>query len=200
MKKLQLSYPIDNPIIINQLFGNKDPKYTNMGLPGHNGIDFKAYHGQPVYATHDGYASYQVDNSGGHGVVIITKDLFDYEGQPTYFKSIYWHLCDPLKSPEYKSPIADKSGFVEVRNGELIGYADNTGFSTGNHLHYGLKPCAKGENNWIWFNTEQNNGYNGAINPMPYFDGSTPFTIHNLEQQVNILKKIVDLLTNYFKK
>lgn len=198
--KLQLSYPL-NYISFNQKFGNQDEKYTNMALGGHNGIDFYATNGTPVYATHDGYASYQVDNSGGHGVVIITdKEYESVDGVNSYWKTIYWHLCDPLKQPQYKSPIQDKTGFVKVSNGDLIGYADNTGFSTGSHLHFGLKPVAQGENNWVWYNTEQNNGYKGAVDPMPYFDGSTPKVIHNLTTQVSILQKIVDLLKNFIIK
>lgn len=185
--KIELSYPLNNPVIT-QLFGANpqfysDPKFG--GIIGHNGIDFSAYRGEPVYATHDGLASYQVDNSQGHGVVIISKD--------NSFKTIYWHLCDPLKYPQYTSPIANK-GFVSVCNGDLIGYADNTGASTGDHLHFGLKPVAQGENAWTWYNTEQNNGYNGSINPLPYFDKSTPIKIQLMKKEVSLLIKVVDFL------
>lgn len=169
--KLELYYPV-KPLSINQKFGqNNIPLYKEQGLPGHNGMDFMAKHGQPIYASHDGYASFQIDGSGGHGVVIITKDQYDYQGVPTYFKTIYWHMCDGLKEPKYQSPIADKTGFVFVKTGDLIGYADNTGASTGDHLHYGLKPVGKGEAWGTWYNTEQNNGYNGAIDPEPYLNG-----------------------------
>ena len=191
--KLRLSYPVAPKI--NQLFGNSDAKYTNMALGGHNGIDFYATNGTPVYATHDGFASYQVDDSGGHGVVIITdKEYEDLDGNLSYWKSISWHLCDPLKQPQFKSPIADKTGFVKVENGDLIGYADNTGFSTGSHLHYGLKPVKKGENNWVWYNTEQENGYKGAVNPMPYFDKSYAGDIQILKKKITLLQKVVELL------
>lgn len=200
MKKLELSYPINQPIIINQKFGeNLNPTYKAQGLPGHNGIDFRAYHGQPVYATHDGMASFQIDSGGGHGVVIITDKTFEYEGEEVYFKSISWHLCDGLKEPNFQSPIADKTGFVKVKNGELIGYADNTGNSTATHLHFGLKPVAKGEDWGSSYNVAQHNGYNGAIDPMPYFDGSTPIVIESLTKQVGILKQIVELLKKKLK-
>lgn len=195
MAKLQLSYPINgNPIVLTQRFANVDPMYTNMGMRGHNGLDYRTYHGQPVYASHDGYASYQVDSGGGHGVVIISDKEYEVNGETSHIKSIYWHLVDPLKEPKFKSPIADKTGFVKVESGDLIGYADNTGMSTGTHLHFGLKTVAKGEDQWVWYNTNQNNGYFGCIDPQPFFNGSTQVQIENLKKQVTLLTAIVELL------
>lgn len=197
--KLQLSYPIDKingTILINQKFGaNATNIYAAQGMPGHNGIDFYANHGTPVYATHDGMASFQIDGDGGHGVVIITdKEYEGVDGISSYWKSISWHLCDGLKEPKYQSPIADKTGYVKVSNGDLIGYADNTGTSTGDHLHFGLKPVAKGEDWGTWANIQQNNGYYGAVDPMPYFDGGTPAIIKNLTQQVGLYQQAIKLL------
>lgn len=166
--KLELKYPLKK-IELSQSFGqNAIDIYAKQGMPGHNGIDFMASHGTPVYASHDGYASYQVDSSGGHGVVIITDKEYDYEASTAFYKTIYWHLCDFLREPQYKSPIADKTGFIFVKQGDCIGYANNTGLSTGSHLHFGLKPVSKGEAWGTWYNLEQNNGYYGAINPKPY--------------------------------
>jgi hypothetical protein len=48
--------------------------------------------------------------------------------------------------------------------------ADNAGFSTGDHLHFGLKPeFVQEEQPWTRYNVEQDNGYMGAISPAPYF-------------------------------
>jgi len=202
MNKLKLSYPVET-VIISQVFGvnsqmYSDPKYG--GVNGHPGIDFMAQDGYPVYATHDGLASFQIDGGGGHGVVIVTdKEFDDGNGGQCYYKTVYWHLVDGYKYPKWKSPFQDKTGFTPVKNGELIGYADNTGASTGSHLHFSLKPVAKGEAWGTWYNIEQKNGYNGNIDPQPFFDGSYPQTIHNLEAQVNVLQKIVDLLKQLFK-
>lgn len=197
--KLQLSYPVNNPII-NQVFGNVSPMYTNMGMKGHSGVDFYAPHGTPVYATHDGLASYQVDSGGGHGVVIISHDKFDIGGKETKIKTIYWHIVDPLKEPKYESPFADKTGFTPVKNGELIGYADNTGASTGSHLHFAMKTVEEGEYAGTWMNTQVGNGYFGGIDPVPYFDGSTPVKIQLMEKQITLLTKVVELLKNLLKK
>lgn len=194
MNKLELIYPINDPIITQKFGGNaefySDPKYG--GIQGHNGIDFLTYHGQPVYATHDGLASYQVDSSGGHGVVIYSKDKHPYLTDEVYFKTIYWHLCDPVAEPKYATKVST-SGLTEVSTGDIIGYADNTGASTGDHLHFGLKPCTKDEDKMIWYNVEQKNGYNGSIDPMPYFDKFTPVQFELLKKQVTLLTKVAEL-------
>lgn len=192
--KLSLYYPV-TPIHFNQYFGqNLNPIYKKEGLPGHNGIDFMASHGQPIYASHDGWASFQIDSAGGHGVVLITDQQFDDgNGGQCYFKTIYWHMCDGLKEPKFQSPIADKTGFVKVSRGDLLGYADSTGQSTGDHLHFGLKKVAQGENWGTWYNLEQNNGYQGAIDPAPYFNGL--FARYDIPQPVTYNADVTNALT-----
>jgi murein DD-endopeptidase MepM/ murein hydrolase activator NlpD len=168
--KLSLYFP-RKPLWTNQAFGNVLPVYTSMGLKGHNGIDFFAAHGDPIYAAHDGTAFVETDSGQGHGVVLITHETFEYNMQHVYFKTIYWHLIDniPVKNGQ------------QIKAGDLLGYADNTGLSTGDHLHFGLKPILPGVpptagdapdlNIGGWVNVEQNNGYLGAIDPRPYFNG-----------------------------
>lgn len=178
--KLSLRYPV-TPVFFNQLFGAKSPVYTNMGMLGHNGIDFKASHGQPVYAAHDGVCYPEIDTTGGNGVVIRTNEVFDYSPNPVYFKTIYWHLI--------QDDAVVKTGQV-VKAGDLIGYADNTGTSSGDHLHFGLKPQAYNESNFAYSNVEQNNGYFGSIDPMPYFGN-----IETLQKQLNTTQlKLIDVL------
>jgi len=191
--KPELSYPLNDPIIT-QKFGNINPMYTNMGMKGHSGIDFYATNGTPLYATHDGLASYQVDGGGGHGVVVISHDKFNIDNVDTKIKTVYWHMCDPLKQPNFESPVADKTGFVPVNNGDLVGYADDTGLSTGSHLHFALKPVEEGEYAGTWMNTQVGNGYFGAIDPMPYFDKSTPIQIQLMKKQIGILSTVIALL------
>lgn len=135
--------------------------YKSMGLDGHNGLDYFAPDGTPVYASHDGRVTFAgYDGSGGLGVVIRTNEEVELETGASYAKSIYWHL---------KKDTLLVTGGQQVVRGQQIAQADNTGMSTGSHLHFGLKPIAKGENDWTWYNTEQANGMLGAIDPTPYF-------------------------------
>ncbi len=174
--KFTLQYPI-TPFQIIQPFGSDPAYYSKFGLNGHNGIDLEASHGTPVYAAHDGEAYFETDPNGGEGIVIRTTETFDYESSQVYFKSIYWHLCDGKKEPQFASPIMctdiTRPGQL-IKTGDLIGYSDNTGFpneSTGEHLHFGLKPMAMtGEYPGQFANYAQTNGFLGAIDPTPYFN------------------------------
>lgn len=187
--KLQLSSPI-NPLIITQHFGGNGEYYQANGIQviGHNGTDCLAFHGQPIYAPMDGTAYYELDDGGGHGVVIISDKVFEYKDTQAVFKIILWHLCDP-KETKYASPIwlavgrkANTGKGVPVKQGDLVGFADSTGLSTGDHLHFGLKPITTGKAPLSgdapdvgigdWVNIEQKNGYLGAINPEPYLNGT----------------------------
>lgn len=171
--KLSLYYPV-NPYFVTQKFGETADlayyKANGINFTGHNGVDMAAKHGEPIYATHDGKAYYEIDSDQGHGVVLITNDKFDYLDGQAFYKTIYWHMCDSSKEPQYKSPVEGNDG-LSLKAGDLIGYADSTGLSTGDHLHFGLKPVAQNEPSFTWFNIEQNNGYQGAIDPTPYFNG-----------------------------
>jgi len=152
---------------INQKFGeNATSFYKESGMKGHNGIDFYALDSTEVYASHDGRVTFAgYDGGGGLGVVIRTEDKYPFEGKDVYFKTIYWHLKkDSLKV----------TGGQNVRAGDLIGLADNTGRSTGSHLHFALKPIARGEQPWVWWNVKQDNGYLGAIDPLPFFEDIDP--------------------------
>lgn len=168
--KFFLYYPV-KPLITTQKFGETAylAYYATNGIQfnGHNGMDMAAAHGTPVYAAHDGIAYPEVDEKQGHGVVVISNEKFDYKDGQAYFKSIYWHFIDniPVKFGQ------------EVKAGDLLGYADSTGLSTGDHLHFGLKPMS--EKTYLeGFNIEANNGYYGAIDPGFYFNGQYAEDIH----------------------
>lgn len=185
MKKFELYFPI-KPWKVTQVFGVNGKYYQDNGIDikGHNGIDLRAYHGQNVYASHDGEVTYAgVDSNEGYGVVIRTTEPVDYEGKLVYMKTIYWHLIKiiPVKVGQ------------KVKAGDIIGYADNTGFSTGDHLHFALKPQGKGENDWTWYNTEQNNGYKGAIDPTPFFNGK-----YAVDVRIGILRQLLELAQRLF--
>lgn len=164
MNNFKIYYPI-KPLFITQPFGatyNLSYYEANgiKGLKGHNGIDMLAKTGQPVYASHDGIAYSEEDSNQGYGVVLITKNKFDYEGGQVFFKSIYWHLLPNI-------PVTSGQ---EIKAGDLLGYADSTGLSTGAHLHFSIKPVENNEPAFAWINVHQNNGYLGNIDATPYFN------------------------------
>lgn len=166
--KLELYYPV-KPYIIGQKFGETAflDYYKSNGVifSGHNGIDLAAIHGEEVRAAHDGIIDVQVDEKQGHGVVITTDKEYEYKDGTAYFRSIYWHLIDNIPVKKYQ----------KVKAGDVIGYADSTGLSTGDHLHFGLKPAKLVPGGSIdrleTYNIEADNNMQGAIDPTLYFNG-----------------------------
>jgi len=144
---------------ITQGFGpeNTDPRmlpiYQSMGLVSHNGFDFACWRGEPIYHSADfaGIAKTETDIGGGIGVDVISNEPFE-DGH--HRKLRYWHL--------EKETIENGQ---KIKQGDLIGFGDSTGMSTGDHLHWGLKRCLKdGEA------VDKDNGYYGAIDISHYFE------------------------------
>ncbi len=101
MSKLELFYPV-KPFHLNQGFGDNTDYYAKFhdsfgqSYKGHNGLDFMAVHGQPVYAPIDGNAMYATDPHGGQYVLIKTNEAFEYAGGVCWFSVLHaLPLCLP---------------------------------------------------------------------------------------------------------
>lgn len=84
----------------------------------HEGMDFVAPVGTPIYATADGIVSIGSESYFGNGKYVKINHSYGYE-------TSYSHL----------SQIMVKKG-QPVKRGDIIGLLGNTGLSTGPHLHY----------------------------------------------------------------
>jgi len=164
------------------------PFYQSMGLQGHNGYDFLSYDGEPIYWDGDirGIVlNTEMDNKGGLGINVITED------KDGIFKHRFWHL------KEFKC----QAGQI-LESGDLIGLADNTGYSSANHLHRDLKPMIKDELG-NYQKKEPDNGFAGCIDLFPYFINLFILDIiSNLKVQISLTQKIIELfqkVLNYFK-
>ena len=135
--------------------------YPLLGMKGHTGMDLFGPHGTPVYYSGPTgtVEEIQSESERGLGLGIVTQDKFLFEGWEYQAKTRYWHLKG--FNVEYDQV---------VKTGDLIGWSDNTGLSSGDHLHFELKPVAR-DSSGKYYNVRQNNGYYGSINPEPYFDG-----------------------------
>ena len=156
---MSLRKPINGPM--SQRFGNDFISggvwyYKSMGQLGHNGNDYAADEGTPVYAAADGVVDFEGDATndswtlwyGGIYVRLRHDDCF----------TGYAHLS---------STVIDKG--QQVARGQLIGYSGSTGAATGPHLHFECIPLKP----------NFQNGYAGRIDPNPYIVESLP------DQQVN---------------
>lgn len=172
---------------ITQRFGeNKLPIYKELGLLSHNGLDFAAYPGSPLYwdvDTRGTVYKLETDSKGGIGLDIISED------NGTFYKHRYWHL----------KGYAVKVGDI-VETGDLIAYADNTGLSTGSHLHRGLKPVYS-HTDGSYSNMYQNNQMWGAIDPEPFLKNVFVVDyVANLKGQISIMRKIILLYEQLLSK
>lgn len=182
--KFKLWFPTDN-FRIEQKFGKEHtvpfllPLYKKYGLIGHNGLDLLANDGEVIRAAHTGTIISAGGDSGlGLFVAIRTNETFEYKEQSVFFKTIYGHL-------KYNS-IRVRINQI-IRTGDIIALADNTGASTGSHLHFGLKPQKQNMADQQWENLLPVNGYEGAIDPFPYF---TSEPAKNMAIRFNILETL----------
>lgn len=120
--EIELRWPTDYPVIT-QAFGANPHIYKKWGLPGHEGLDFRALTKTNIYACADGVVS-EVENRANvhpYGRHIRIKHKKGY-------RTVYAHLYKSLVK------VGDK-----VEEKQVIGKADSTGNSTGSHLHLTLK-------------------------------------------------------------
>ncbi len=111
--------PVDNKHLkrLASGFGYRiDPIYKVRKF--HEGLDFSAPIGTPIYATGDGTVEKVKRSRRGYGNHVIINHGFGY-------KTLYAHMSKIIVKPGQK-----------VKRGQIIGYVGNTGKSTAPHLHY----------------------------------------------------------------
>lgn len=87
----------------------------------HNGIDLAAPKNTPIVAARDGQVTFAGYQAGGAGYYIWINHGDGY-------RTIYMHMT------RY---IVEEGQYVHA--GDIVGYVGSTGYSTGNHLHFGIK-------------------------------------------------------------
>lgn len=122
-KSLLLAIPAIQPVSNENLkqmasgFGYRIDPFTKVRKM-HNGMDFAASSGSPIYATGDGVIARADNMASGYGNHIVIRHGFGYE-------SLYAHL----------SKYNCRAG-QHVKRGDIIGYVGSTGRSEGPHCHY----------------------------------------------------------------
>lgn len=144
---MKLIKPLDQ-WIITQGFGKNPQLYRKYGLKGHDGIDLRTRSfmyplgKRPVFAAADGFVETVRWDRTGYGYHVRIRHS---DGSLT----IYGHLS--------RIDVASKQ---VVKAGNKIGISGNTGDSTGAHLHFEYRPAGWEKN--------LNNGYAGAVDPLPF--------------------------------
>ena len=98
-------------------FGYRTDPFTKTRKM-HEGMDFTAKTGTPIYATGDGVVARADNTASGFGNHIVIRHGYGYE-------TLYAHLS------KYKCRAGQR-----IKRGDIIGYVGSTGRSEGPHLHY----------------------------------------------------------------
>lgn len=98
-------------------FGYRTDPFTKARKM-HEGMDFTAKMGSPIYATGDGMVSRADNTASGFGNHVVIRHGYGYE-------TLYAHLS------KYNCRAGQR-----VKRGDIIGYVGSTGRSEGPHLHY----------------------------------------------------------------
>jgi len=143
-RKIDVShYAIPCPGYVTSPYGYR-PRFRRM----HKGIDLKANTGDTIYAAFDGKVRLTKYERRGYGYYVVLR-------HPNDLETVYGHLSKFLVKPN-----------EQVKAGQPIALAGNTGRSFGSHLHF--------ETRFM--------GY--AINPAAIFDFANQ-TVHTDEYVFN---------------
>lgn len=130
-------------------YNNPNKEGVGSGGDSHSGVDFTGGDilGKPLYATTGGkvIANWSPGESGGGGNTVIWQDSAG---------KLHWYMH---MNEQSELKVGD-----EIEGGDLIGYAGNTGLSTGPHLHYTIN------------DTTSSSGGGNVYNPLMYFSNYNP--------------------------
>lgn len=148
---------------ITQEWGINAADYAKFGLSGHNGVDYGTPTGTPILAPHNGKVIEAAFDQYGYGMYVKIEN--DIEGSIlAHFQSFNVNAGDT------------------VSEGQQVGVSDNTGNSTGPHLHWGYyrKPRNKSD------------GFSGTTNPFAYLEApqQPPSTPPQTEDKDKIIRDL----------
>lgn len=137
MITLQTDFYKGKDVGYSQHFGENSKDYAKFGLKGHNGVDIPLPNGTELYSVIDGECTEVAFDAGGYGTYVKLENK----------------ECGVLYAHLKNSSLAVGN---RVKKGDLIGLSNNSGNSTGPHLHFAVFPKPR----------NKKNGYNGYIDPL----------------------------------
>ena len=144
---MPIRFPFNGTFRMSQGFGGNAAfygqfSYDGVPLKGHNGLDFAIPNGTEIVAVDDGTVMEIGFEANGFGNYVKLRHRWG--------ESLYAHL----ESKKVKETDA-------VKAGDVVGLSDNTGASTGPHLHFGIRLNGY----------SRKDGWGGFSNPEPYLSG-----------------------------
>lgn len=198
MPKL-FSWPI-KPHQLTQGWGTYNPAvYSQFGFTRHNGLDHVLAMDRRIYAPCDGTIIINDNQPKGGGIYMAL--LSDHFLFPYFLCTTPDRVTIPFREGLFavridflhleKSLVA--TGF-RVKQGDLIAFGDNTGFSTGPHCHTQWRRVLDDGNN----THADTNDANNSFDPTQFFDGfyavDYQTTVQKLQELLLVLKAKIQAL------
>lgn len=120
-KQIEAKDGICFPLGSASCYVSSDFGYRSFDGSFHDGIDYAANAGTPVYSAWDGVVVFAGWDSTGYGNYVVVEHSDGY-------RTGYAHLN------EIGVSVGDS-----VNAGQLVGTVGSTGYSTGNHLHFNIR-------------------------------------------------------------
>ncbi len=155
-----MNWPLQDPVIITQGFGQNPQDYKKYGYPGHNGLDLWTPANPPlVLAIGSGIVEKVGYEAGGYGKYVVlrhTSPSPSVKGkEERTFYSYYCHLSAVHVAPG-----------EPIDAGQPVAIMGSTGNSTGPHLHLGIR-----------YPSSCNPSYKGYVDPLPLLNGAAQPTV-----------------------
>jgi len=215
---------------ITQKFGgNANPSYQSDGLIGHTGVDSVTFYDDVIHLSQNGkvYKIINRDNKDLSRFRAIFQLVNGENGYTDCTEVCYGH-CNKINCSlgelSTGTPIATEgnSGMVYVGGHMVTKDEKEKGSKAGTHIHFQIRPVMRtnqydacknylssqeeisvphkdGLGNYYEIPLYQN-GYNGCIDPEPFFSGMFAGDVEIISKEITLLQKIVGALKRYLNE
>ena len=138
---------------ITQYFGMNPQIYSQFGMKGHNGLDYRAKIGTPIFSSIDGRIKVKDSGKEGYGLHVKIRNPHK--------------ACEVVIGHCSKVLVTDGQ---RVSMGDKIALSGNSGFSSGPHIHEGFRLLKVGDYKEIfkWEVLNYDNGFKGYIDHLEF--------------------------------
>ena len=145
-QEVRFGAPFDFPLYLSGNFGELRSNHF------HGGLDFKTQSvvGKPLLAIADGYISKVTVTPGGYGNALYLTHDNGYTSVHGHLDRFLPEIAEQVRKKQYaEQAFAVTLEFgpdeFRFRQGEVVAYAGNTGYSFGPHLHMEIRKTATNE-------------------------------------------------------
>ena len=196
---------------VNPQFYNKFKDAFGNPLKGHNGVDLVlGYNRQLMYGADLNFickgkviktVAVNPMSTKGNGVYYVSETFLD-GSTPKYYLIVLWHMAEVEARVGQEVDIKDKAGDMG-NSGIVFPIPTIENPYLGVHLHLGVYSYIKKDE--IWQKEFPDNGFDGAIDPLPLLGDLNPVgwekknTLENLFDRILPLKWAYEQLKKIFK-